>query len=388
MPVFIQKEKVKIKMNEKIRVMIIDDSALMRNLISTTLSNNDLINVVGTAINGKFGLKKLNILKPDIIILDLEMPEMNGIEFLKEKQKLNIKVPVIILSSHAQKGARITLDALSLGASDFILKPSGSTNNINKTKDRLIELIIALGKPSSFTNNIVLPHIHSTFHNKIHKVQIKLPEIPEIRSKDYLQAINTIPDIDIIVIGISTGGPNALRNILPCFPANFQIPIVIVQHMPAGFTYEFAKNLNNICTLSVKEAEENDIVQSGRIIIAPGDKHIKFIRKKLGVVINLDESPPVNGHRPSVDVLFKSTAEVFGGKSLACIMTGMGKDGAKNIGMILEKGGITIAQDQNTSIVFGMPKIAIEYGNIQIVSPLVNIPDIISQIVSKKYKPY
>lgn len=373
-------------MDEKIRVMIIDDSALMRNLISTTISNHDLINVVGTAINGKFGLKKLNILKPDIIILDLEMPEMNGIDFLKEKQKLSIKTPVIILSAHAQKGAKITLDALSLGASDFILKPSGSANDINKTKDRLIELIIALGTPSSYTNNTVSTKIQPSIQKEVHKIQIKLPEAPEIRPINYLQKIKAIPDIDIIAIGISTGGPNALRNILPYFTANFQIPIVIVQHMPAGFTYEFAKNLNSACALSVKEAEENDLVKPGRILIAPGDKHIKFFKKKLGVVIKLDDSPPVNGHRPSVDVLFESTAEVFGGNSIACIMTGMGKDGAKNIGMILEKGGITIAQNQGSSVVFGMPRIAIEYGNIQIVSPLNEIPEIILQIVKKKYK--
>jgi len=200
-------------MNEKIRVMIIDDSALMRNLIATTLSNNDSINVVGSAINGKFGLKKMNILKPDLIILDLEMPEMNGIEFLKERQKLDLKIPVIILSAHAQKGAQITLEALSLGASDFILKPAGSTDEINKTKERLIELIIALGKPSSYKHNDVLINIPTVIKNEIPKF-----EIPEIKPKDYLQKIKSIPEINIIAIGISTGGPNALRNILPFFP--------------------------------------------------------------------------------------------------------------------------------------------------------------------------
>ena len=378
-------------MNEKINVMIIDDSALMRNLIKASLSNHNLINVVGTAINGRFGLKKLNILKPDIIILDLEMPDMNGIEFLKERKRLDINIPVIILSAHAQKGAKITFEALALGASDFILKPSGYANDINKTKDRLIEMIIALGKPSSYKVSDAYTVTPLDIQKEIHETKIeiekKIPKIEKIIPKNYLQTIKTIPDINIIVIGISTGGPSALRNILPCFPSDFSIPIVIVQHMPAGFTFEFAKNLNTVCQLEVKETEENDVVKPGRILIAPGDKHILFNKKKLGVVIKLDENPPVNGHRPSVDVLFKSTAEVYEENSLACIMTGMGRDGANNIGMILEKGGITIAQNQETSIVFGMPRIAIELGNIQIVSPLNEIPDIIMKIIKKKYKP-
>lgn len=368
-------------MNEKIRVMIIDDSALMRNLIGTTLSNNESINVVGSAINGKFGLKKLNILKPDLIVLDLEMPEMNGIEFLKEKQKLDIKIPVIILSAHAQRGAQITLEALSLGASDFILKPAGSAEEINKTKERLIEMILALGKPNSYKHNDILFKLPPTIKNEIPKI-----ELPEIRPKDFLQKIRHIPDINIIAIGISTGGPNALRSILPVFPKNFPVPIVIVQHMPAGFTFEFAKSLNNVCQLEVKEAEENDIVKSGRVLIAPGDKHLTFDKKKLGVIIKLDDSPPINGHKPSVDVLFASIAEVFGENSIGCIMTGMGKDGARNIGMILQNGGITIAQNQASSIVFGMPKNAIEFGNVQIVSSLEDIPIIIIQIVEKTYK--
>lgn len=379
-------------MSDKINVMIIDDSALMRNLIKTSLSNHEQINVVGTAINGKFGFKKLNILKPDLIILDLEMPDMNGIDFLKERKRLGIKIPVIILSAHAQKGAKITFEALALGASDFILKPSGYDNDINKTKDRLIEMIIALGRPNTYKVDDGYIEIKPKVEiiNEIQKFKIeveeKSPEVQKIIPANYLQKIKKIPEIDIIVMGISTGGPSALRNILPVFPSNFPIPIVIVQHMPAGFTYEFAKNLNNACPLEVKEAEEDDVIRPGRILIAPGDKHIIFNKKKLGVVIKLDENPPVNGHRPSVDVLFKSTSEIYGENSLACIMTGMGKDGASNIGLILEKGGITIAQNKETSVVFGMPRIAIESRNIQIILPLAEIPETIIKIVKKKYK--
>jgi two-component system chemotaxis response regulator CheB len=242
-------------------------------------------------------------------------------------------------------------------------------------------MILALGRPNSYKHNDILLKIPPAIKNEIPRI-----ELPEIRPKDYLQKIKSIPNINIISIGISTGGPNALRNILPVFPSHFPVPIVIVQHMPAGFTYEFAKSLNNVCQLEVKEAEENDIIKPGRILIAPGDKHLTFIKKKLGVVVKLEDTPPINGHKPSVDVLFESTANIFGENSIGCIMTGMGKDGANKIGMILHNGGITIAQNQSTSIVFGMPKNAIEIGNIQIVSSLEEIPKIIMQIVEKTYK--
>jgi two-component system, chemotaxis family, protein-glutamate methylesterase/glutaminase len=380
--------------NEKIRVMIIDDSALMRNLICGTLNDCEEINVVGTAINGKFGLKKLGILKPDVIILDLEMPEMNGIEFLKERNKLNFKTPVIILSSHAKKGAKITLDALALGASDFILKPSGSTEEITSTKKELIDMILALGKPNSFEPmepESVPGDMETPLANKkiidaavaLKRERSFTEEPPKLEIKHLLKPISSIPKIDILSIGISTGGPNALREILPVFPKDFPLPIAVVQHMPAGFTFEFAKSLNDICKLEVKEAEENDILKPGRVYIAPGDKHIVFARKKLANVIALDNSGPVNGHKPSADVLFESTAQIFGQNAIGLIMTGMGKDGAVKIGDIQRKGGITIAQDQGSSIVFGMPRCAIEMGNINLVSALTEIPETIFNVLKK-----
>jgi two-component system, chemotaxis family, protein-glutamate methylesterase/glutaminase len=368
-------------MSEKIRAMIIDDSALIRNLITKILSSNDKIEVVGTAINGRFGLAKLNALKPDIIILDLEMPEMNGIAFLKERETLKLKTPVIILSSHAKKGAKITLEALASGASDFVLKPSEPGSSIEETGPQLIELVLGLSRPGSFLPSNKEFHLEPLLTNRI---SLDIPIVKYDYSK-LLQPITNMPDnINVICIGISTGGPNALRDILPVFPEDFPVPIVIVQHMPPGFTYEFANSLDRICKLRVKEIEDNDIVKSGRILIAPGNRHIKFERKSLATVIRLDDSGPVNGHRPSVDVLFESTAESFGSNSIGCIMTGMGKDGSTNIGYILKKGGITIAQDQETSIVFGMPKVAIEKENIQIVRPLHQIPQVIINIIKNK----
>jgi len=364
----------------KIRVMIIDDSAVIRNIITKILSTNQHIEVVGTAINGRFGLSKINNLKPDIIILDLEMPEMNGIDFLKEREKLGIKTPVIILSAHAKKGAKITLDALSLGASDFILKPSEMGINIEETGEKLVEMVLALAKPSSYISKDIKDQIVQTGN----KFNFEIPVIPKFELEQHTKQIGNIPEIKIVSIGISTGGPNALRDILPLFPENFPVPIVIVQHMPPGFTYEFALSLDKICKLRVKEAEEGDLVKAGRIIIAPGNKHVRFIQKSLATIITLDEGPAVNGHRPSADVLFESTALTYGGNSLGCIMTGMGKDGANNIGMILNLGGITIAQDQESSIVFGMPKVAIEKGNIQLIRPLNKIAETIINIVMNR----
>lgn len=369
-------------MINKIKAMIIDDSAVIRNIISKILSKNDSIEVVGTAINGKFGLSKINKLQPDIIILDLEMPEMNGIEFLKEREKLGIKIPVIILSAHAKKGAKITLEALSLGASDFILKPTEAGSNIEDTGTKLIEMVLALAKSNSYVPGSA--DIQSQIQNQINRTPIEMPVLPKVEISQHIRNVSNIPDINIISIGISTGGPNALRDILPKFPENFPIPIVIVQHMPPGFTYEFAVSLDKICKLSVKEAEDDDIVKAGRVLIAPGNKHIKFQKRALATVIKLEETPAVNGHRPSADVLFESTAEVYGGNSLGCIMTGMGKDGAANIGLILQKGGITIAQDQESSVVFGMPKVAIERGNIQMVRSLNKIAETIMSIVLNK----
>jgi len=368
--------------NNPIRVLIIDDSAFMRNTISKALNINDRIEVAGTALNGKFGLEKLSRLLPDLIILDLEMPDMNGIDFLKEKNKLDNKIPVIILSSHAVKGAKITMDALSLGASDFILKPNVAQSDINLTLNKLTEMVLAIAKPGLYPKH---ERKESISYNFKPDQNLRIEEKPEkFDYKNLLRTVHSIPAINIVSIGISTGGPNALRQILPFFPENFPIPIVIVQHMPPGFTFEFAENLNKICKMHVKEAENNDILTGGRIFIAPGDRHLLFAKKKLANVIELDNSPPLNSHKPSVDKLFQTTAEVFGKNSIGCIMTGMGKDGAENIGLISSAGGITIAQDEETSIVFGMPKIAIKNKNINLVRPLNQIAQTIINLVLNK----
>ena len=362
-----------------ISVMICDDSALMRNLIGRIVEEADGLVLAGKAMNGKFLLDKIPRLNPDIILLDLEMPEMNGIEFLKERKRLNIDIPVVILSSIAVRGARITMDALSLGASDFILKPSGSiSEDIHVVKDRIVSTLLAYGKKSGNiprfpAASVKKPEIQDS-------AKVKVEDTPLTSSIHREKGGN----IDIVAIGISTGGPNALRLVLADIDPDFSVPIVIVQHMPAGFTMEFAKSLDRICPLEVKEVVDGDVLSKGRVFIAPGNFHIEVEKKKLATIIRTSSSDVVNGHRPSADVLFSSVAKHYGGNSLAVIMTGMGRDGASEIGTIYAKGGITVGQDEASSIVYGMPKVAAERGFIEHVVSVNDMAATLNRLVREK----
>ena len=354
-----------------ISVMICDDSALMRNLIGRIVDEAEGLVLAGKAMNGKFLLEKIPRIKPDIILLDLEMPEMNGIQFLKERKRLNIDIPVVILSSIAVKGARITMEALSLGASDFILKPSGSiSEDIHVVRDRIVATLLAYGKKSGSSGRTSLPQT-------------------AIQDKEKILVTSVIPrekggNIEIVAVGISTGGPNALRHVLVDLDPDFPVPIVIVQHMPAGFTTEFAKSLDRICPLDVKEVTDGDVLSPGTVFIAPGNFHIEVVKKKLAALIRTSSADLMNGHRPSADVLFASVAKHYGGNSLAVIMTGMGRDGATEIGTIFTKGGITVGQDQESSIVYGMPKVAAERGFIDHVVSLDDMAATLNRLVREK----
>lgn len=381
-------------MEDKIRVLIVDDSAVIRSLVSRMLGRNSRIEVAGTALNGRYALNKIDNVRPDVIVLDIEMPEMNGIEFLRECNKLNIKVPTLVLSAVAQKGAKYTLEAMELGAAAFIVKPNQDGSNLESMETSIVETVLALGTPNSYgKNNGTEKHVHYDYNaENVTAESAASPAVSgfnrhaEFDPEKYIQhhsadAHSGHHPVHVVAIGISTGGPMALRQILPHFPEDFPVPIVIVQHMPAGFTQEFANSLDKICPLEVKEAATGDIVKPGRILIAPGHAHIKLVRRQLAVAVELVESGLVNGHMPSASVLFQSAAEVYGKNALACIMTGMGRDGADTIGDVMKAGGVTIAQDQHSSVVFGMPRIAIENGNIQIVKPLDKIVPAIIDIV-------
>jgi len=351
---------------DPIRVLIVDDSALMRNLIGRIVESDPGLVLVGKAMNGAFALKKLETLSVDIIVLDLEMPEMNGIEFLKKRKELKLETPVIILSSVARRGAEVTMEALSLGAADFIKKPSGSVSeDIHSVGEHLIELIKAYGGGRTSGWTAPLP---KTEPRTTPAIPVPAPTYAPAPSKPL-----TIPTgplrahagLQLCVIGISTGGPNALRQVFSALDPDFPLPIVVVQHMPAGFTAEFAKSLDKNCPLEVKEAEEGDLVKKGRILIAPGDWHVEVEKKSLAALVHLSQAELTNGHRPSAGVLFKSAAKQYGSSVLAVIMTGMGRDGAAEIGEVYKAGGLTIAQDEASSIVFGMPRVAIELGNVE-----------------------
>jgi len=364
-------------MSEKIKVLVVDDSALMRNLISRMVEETEGLEVVGKAMNGLFALKKLSTLNPDAIVLDLEMPEMNGIEFLEKRKELKLEVPVIILSSLASKGAKITMEALALGASDFVQKPSGSvSDDIHKVKEILGGMLLAYGsqyqkeKPASSPVNMSTPALRPSLPVADHSME----GIKEAPSRQHGEK-------EILAIGISTGGPNALRQILPLLSKNLPWPVLVVQHMPEGFTREFANSLNKICSLEVKEGEKGDLIKRGRILIAPGNQQMGVERRSLGAVLALaPEAPPKNGHKPSVGYLFDTLVEVYGSKVIALIMTGMGKDGSEEIGKIYKAGGLTLAQDGPSSVVYGMPKVAAQMGHVEKILSLEEIAPFLNQL--------
>jgi two-component system chemotaxis response regulator CheB len=323
------------------------------------------------AMNGIFALQKLPRVNPDIIVLDLEMPEMNGIEFLKERKTRGITIPVIILSSIARRGAEITMEALALGASDFIMKPSGSVSeDLSSVKDTLTNMLLAYGSQyRRIQGKKVLSEL---------ELSIKKPEAPAAETAYHPKSFAVPPAApakaptplrkpaatEIIAIGISTGGPDALRVVFANLDPDLKVPIVVVQHMPPGFTLEFAKSLDRLCPLEVKEAEEGDLIRPGRILIAQGNKHLEVERKSLAAIAHLSDAPAVSGHRPSADVLFGSVAKAYCNHALGVIMTGMGRDGAEQLGAIYQEGGMTLGQDEASAVVYGMPRVAYELGHV------------------------
>jgi two-component system chemotaxis response regulator CheB len=341
-------------MKKPVRVLVVDDSALMRKLIPRILERNDSIEVVGTAMDGNFALKKIGELSPQVITLDLEMPGLNGIDTLKEIMR-RWRLPVIVVSSHSTAGAAITLKALALGAFDFVAKPKDVSARMPEIADELIKKIQAAAQSRGQQAEFLPGETHG-------------PRLGKLRP---------IAPTHIVAIGVSTGGPNALQYLFSHLPVEFTGSILVVQHMPDGFTELFAKRLDDCCPIRVKEAQSGDLLVAGRALICPGNRHMKVRKMPLGNVAVLSEDAPVNGHRPSVDVLFHSVAEEFGPQAMAVLMTGMGEDGAFGLGEIRAAGGYTVAQSQETCVVFGMPKAAIERGYAMRIADLQDIPEIL-----------
>jgi two-component system chemotaxis response regulator CheB len=341
-------------MRKKVRVLVIDDSALMRRLIPRILEEDRSIEVVGTAMDGNFGLKKIQELQPHVVTLDLEMPGLNGIDTLKQIMR-HWKLPVVLVSSYSTAGASITLKALALGAFDFVAKPKNVSARMPEIAGELIRKIRAAAQ-------------HGT------AAPVFLPEdAPNALLRKQRPAAPT----RVIAIGVSTGGPNALQYLFSNLPVDFAGTILVVQHMPDGFTELFAKRLDETCPIRVKEAQSGDLLVAGRALICPGNRHMKVKKLPLGNVAVLNEDDPVNGHRPSADVLFRSVAKEFGPQAVAVLMTGMGEDGAAGMGDILKAGGVTMAQSRDTCVVFGMPKAAIERGFASQIVDLQELPGVL-----------
>ena len=321
-----------------VRVLVVDDSALMRKLIPQMLATDESIEVVGTAMDGTFCLKKIEELKPNVVTLDLEMPGMNGIDTLKEIMRRQ-PVPVIVFSSHSIEGASVTMKALGLGAFDFVTKPKDASAHMVETAKELIAKVKAAAD-----------------------CKLKPRMLPGMTPKPEKAAAPAGNPTKIVAIGVSTGGPQALEYLLSQLPGDFPGVIVVVQHMPDGFTDMFARRLDEVCPLRVKEAQSGDVLQPGRVLICPGSRHMKVKRLPLGDIVVLSDEARVNGHRPSADVLFRSVAEEYKGQAIGLLMTGMGDDGAEGLGMVKKEGGMTIAQSEESCVVYGMPKAAIERG--------------------------
>jgi two-component system, chemotaxis family, protein-glutamate methylesterase/glutaminase len=336
--------------SEPIRVLVVDDSALMRKLIPAILARDPSIEVVGTAMDGAFALKKIEELRPDVVTLDLEMPRMDGMETLRLIMR-RAPLPVILFSTHSKEGAYSTLKALALGAVDFIAKPTDAAGgHLETIADLLIEKIKVAKRASG---------------RKLPPAQVSID--PPDQKKGLR---NSLPPNRIIAIGISTGGPNALQFVLSQIPGDFPASILVVQHMPEGFTEMFARRLDECCALDVQEAKSGDLLVAGRVLICPGNRHLMARRMPRGDMAVLSDGPPVNGHRPSVDVLFHSVAQEFGPTAVGVLMTGMGEDGAEGLGAIKASGGMTVAQSEDTCVVSGMPRAAILKGHANKVVPL------------------
>ncbi|MEB3101144.1 protein-glutamate methylesterase/protein-glutamine glutaminase [Ferviditalea candida] len=356
-------------MAQKFRVMVVDDSAFMRKLITDLISEDPEFQVVYAANNGREALERIAEIQPDVITMDIEMPEMNGLEALKAIMQCH-PVPVIMLSSYADEAARETIMALELGAVDFIRKPSGSISlDLYSVKNTLIEkLKIAV---ETRVKSISFEHT-GVVETKAAKAQISLTE----------------PIRQIVAIGTSTGGPRALQQVLSRIPALIPAPILIVQHMPPKFTKSLAQRLDSSCEVHVVEAQDGESVKAGTVYIAPGGSHMKLVRHagELRIQLTLEEAR--NGHRPSVDVLFESLIPLGGLIKHVVLMTGMGSDGAKGMKALKDAGAVTtIAESEETAVVYGMPRSAVELGCVTDLLPLQHISKKIMDSVMSHQRP-
>jgi two-component system chemotaxis response regulator CheB len=343
---------------ERIRVLVVDDSVVIRRLIAVALEQDPELEVVGVAANGSIALQRIPQYNPDVLTLDIEMPEMDGLETLRRLRRDYPHLRVIMFSTLTERGAAATLEALVLGADDYVTKASNE-GSLDQSMTRLREELV--------------PKIKQFFILPGRSRATAKPEPPRVQAAPFLakpvvQSTKVRPKV--VAIGVSTGGPAALGEILPRLPADFPLPVLVVQHMPPLFTRFLAERLHDSCRLPVKEASQGDKVDVGKILIAPGDFHLKVALNGGDVHVHLDQSPLQNFCRPAVDALFSSIAEVYGGAVLAIVLTGMGHDGLRGVEILRAQGASILAQDEASSVVWGMPGAVVSAGLADRVLPL------------------
>jgi len=350
---------------DRIRALIVDDSVVIRRLVSHALSEDPALEVIGAAANGVIALKMIEAARPDVVTLDIEMPEMDGLETLRRIRQLYPQIVVIMFSTLSERGAAVTLEALSLGANDYVTK-AANIGSLNVSLARLRDDLVP--KIKQFFPNGARPSAPApAAPPALPKPTVRTPKVSAIRKA--------------VAIGVSTGGPNALADLLPLIPAAFSLPIFIVQHMPPVFTRLLAERLQAMTKLRVLEASDGIPVHAGTVYIAPGDFHMRVCRRAAEKFISLDRSEPENFCRPSVDPLFRSVADIYGGAAIAVILTGMGQDGLLGAERLRQEGAWIIAQDEASSVVWGMPGAVVRAGLTDTVADLKSIvPEILRQV--------
>ena len=358
-------------MRRPIRVLVVDDSPVVRQVVRALLEEDPAIGAVETAASGNLALRKIQKFDPDVVTLDVEMPMVDGIATLSTIMRTAPR-PVIMLSAVTQSGAAKTVEALELGAVDFIPKPAG----------RLSRDIASVGSELRHKIRAVagLAERWARQRSKAGRRPVTLSE--SVRRTLQARVDAAQPAVDVVAIGASTGGTEAIRKVLVGLPADFPASIVVVQHMPEGFTRSFAARLNELSKIEVKEASTRDVLRPGRALLAPGHRHMVTRQGEYGGFVELNALPPVSGHRPSVDVLFQSVAETYGGRAIGVLLTGMGRDGADGMKLLKQGGAMTIAQDAGSCVVFGMPRMAIQEGGASLVANIADIGEILIRSVA------
>lgn len=375
---------------DKVRIIVVDDSAFMRKAISDMIESDTHFEVIAKFRDGRELVEKVDQFKPDLITLDVHMRDLDGLATLKELKRQGKNYPIIMLSSATTEGSEVTLECLDNGAITFITKPSGSISlDIDKVKERLLKEIkcitsnIQVNKHNTWSKSVG-SHTRLKRNSEVKEISNRATfnEKIETKNEDRIYTDNkTIPKnkrIDAVVIGASTGGPKALQEVLTKLPANLNVPVFVVQHMPEGFTKVFAERLNKSCNMEVVEAADGMIINRNTIYIAKGGSHMTLGSSSR---ISLNKEPSIWGVRPAVDKLFDSAVEIYGGNLLSVILTGMGRDGAEGTKRIKDCGGITISEDKSTCTIYGMPKAAYETGKVDLVLPLDQVCNKITQIV-------